>query len=161
MPIAQLRPRRLVARPVSPSRRRRPVPLTVEPLDDRVLPSATMVAQINHATADALDPSLAAVSFHGALYFTADDGHGGGVFRSDGTTAGTTLIKAFPMTDAYVPHALVVSGGSLFFTGIPLNDMGMVLEGAIPAALMALAAQGLFELAERAVVPRGLRLRAE
>src|SRR5262249_34697871 len=110
MPIARLRPRRLVARPVSPSHRR-PVPLTVEPLDDRVLPSATMVAQLNPATADAIDPSLAAVSFHGALYFTADDGHGGGVFRSDGTTAGTTLIKAFPMTDAYVPHALVVSGG--------------------------------------------------
>jgi osmoprotectant transport system permease protein len=51
--------------------------------------------------------------------------------------------------------------GQPIFTGIPLNDMGMVLEGAIPAALMALAAQGLFELAERAVVPRGLRLRAE
>jgi osmoprotectant transport system permease protein len=51
--------------------------------------------------------------------------------------------------------------GQPIFTGIPLNDMGMVLEGAVPAALMALAVQGLFELAERAVVPRGLRLRAE
>jgi osmoprotectant transport system permease protein len=51
--------------------------------------------------------------------------------------------------------------GQPIFTGIPLNDMGMVLEGAVPAALMALAVQGLFELAERFVVPRGLRLRAE
>jgi osmoprotectant transport system permease protein len=51
--------------------------------------------------------------------------------------------------------------GQPIFTGIPLNDMGMVLEGAVPAALMALAVQGLFELAERAVVPRGLRLSVE
>ncbi len=51
--------------------------------------------------------------------------------------------------------------GQPIFTGIPLNNMGLVLEGAVPAALMALAVQGLFELAERAVVPRGLRLRAE
>ncbi len=51
--------------------------------------------------------------------------------------------------------------GQPIFIGIPLNDMGMVLEGAVPAALMALAVQGLFELAERFVVPRGLRLRPE
>jgi osmoprotectant transport system permease protein len=51
--------------------------------------------------------------------------------------------------------------GQPIFTGIPLNDMGLVLEGAVPAAVMALLVQGLFELAERAVVPRGLRLRTE
>ena len=34
----------------------------------------------------------------------------------------------------------------------------MILEGAIPAALMALAVQGLFELAERRLVPKGLRI---
>src|SRR5439155_4932578 len=45
--------------------------------------------------------------------------------------------------------------GHAIFTGIPLRNTGMVLEGAIPAAVMALLAQGLFELAERAVVPRG------
>jgi osmoprotectant transport system permease protein len=33
-----------------------------------------------------------------------------------------------------------------------------VLEGALPAAALALAVQGLFELAERVLVPRGLRL---
>jgi osmoprotectant transport system permease protein len=51
--------------------------------------------------------------------------------------------------------------GQPIFTGITLRDTGMVLEGAVPAAVMALLVQGLFELAERAVVPRGLRLRAE
>jgi osmoprotectant transport system permease protein len=36
----------------------------------------------------------------------------------------------------------------------------LILEGAIPAAVLALAVQGVFELAERAVVPRGLRLKS-
>jgi osmoprotectant transport system permease protein len=49
--------------------------------------------------------------------------------------------------------------GQPIFTGIPLNNMRLILEGAVPAALMALLVQGAFELAERFVVPRGLRLR--
>jgi osmoprotectant transport system permease protein len=36
--------------------------------------------------------------------------------------------------------------------------MGLILEGAVPASLLALLVQGLFELVERLVVPRGLRL---
>jgi osmoprotectant transport system permease protein len=51
--------------------------------------------------------------------------------------------------------------GQPIFTGIPLGNMAMVLEGAVPAALMALLVQGLFELAERRLVPRGLRLKPE
>lgn len=35
-----------------------------------------------------------------------------------------------------------------------LDDTGLILEGAVPAALMALAAQWLFEFAEKAMVPR-------
>ncbi len=56
--------------------------------------------------------------------------------------------------------ALVGAGGlgQPIFTGIRLDDFGLVLEGALPAAALALAAQGLFELAERVLVPRGLRL---
>ena len=42
--------------------------------------------------------------------------------------------------------------------GLDKNDYGLILEGAIPAVLMALAVQGLFEGVERFVVPRGLRL---
>jgi len=48
--------------------------------------------------------------------------------------------------------------GQPIFTGIRLDDNGMILEGAVPAALLALAVQGGFELAERVLVPRGLRL---
>lgn len=56
--------------------------------------------------------------------------------------------------------ALIGAGGygQPILTGIRLNDTGLILEGAIPAALLALATQGLFSLLERAVVPRGLRL---
>jgi osmoprotectant transport system permease protein len=55
--------------------------------------------------------------------------------------------------------ALIGAGGygQPIFTGIRLDDFGLILEGAIPAALMALAAQFLFDLAERFVVPRGIR----
>jgi osmoprotectant transport system permease protein len=58
--------------------------------------------------------------------------------------------------------ALIGAGGlgQPIFTGIRLDDVGLILQGAIPASLLALAVQGLFELVERLVVPRGLRARA-
>ena len=57
--------------------------------------------------------------------------------------------------------ALIGAGGygQPIFTGIRLDDVGLILEGAVPAALLALAVQGLFELLERSLVPRGLRLK--
>jgi osmoprotectant transport system permease protein len=59
--------------------------------------------------------------------------------------------------------ALIGAGGygETIMTGVRLNDLRLILEGAVPAALLALLVQGLFELAERGLVPRGLRLKAE
>jgi len=56
--------------------------------------------------------------------------------------------------------ALVGAGGygQPILSGIRLDDVGLILEGAVPAALLALAVQALFELAERRLVPLGLRL---
>jgi len=56
--------------------------------------------------------------------------------------------------------ALIGAGGygQPIQTGLQMNDLREILFGAIPAALMALAAQGVFEIAERVFVPRGLRL---
>jgi osmoprotectant transport system permease protein len=56
--------------------------------------------------------------------------------------------------------ALIGAGGygQPILTGIRLDDMALILEGAIPAALLALLVQGVFDLADRVVVPRGLRL---
>ncbi len=57
--------------------------------------------------------------------------------------------------------ALIGAGGygQPILTGIRLDDTALIMQGAVPAALLALALQGLFELAERRVVPRGLRLK--
>lgn len=49
--------------------------------------------------------------------------------------------------------------GQPILTGIRLNNYALILEGALPAALLALLVQGVFELAERAVLSKGLRLR--
>ncbi len=56
--------------------------------------------------------------------------------------------------------ALIGAGGygQPILTGIRLNDTQLILQGAVPAALMALAVQGLFDLSDRFFVPRGLRL---
>ena len=56
--------------------------------------------------------------------------------------------------------ALVGAGGygQPILTGIRLSDVGLILEGAVPAAVLALVVQGAFDLLERIVVPRGLRL---
>ena len=50
--------------------------------------------------------------------------------------------------------------GAPITTGLNLDDTNLILEGAIPAALLALAVEGLFALLDRTVIPRGLRLRA-
>jgi osmoprotectant transport system permease protein len=57
--------------------------------------------------------------------------------------------------------ALIGAGGfgQPILTGIRRDDISMIVfEGAIPAAVLALAVQGAFDLAERWLVPRGLRL---
>jgi osmoprotectant transport system substrate-binding protein/osmoprotectant transport system permease protein len=46
--------------------------------------------------------------------------------------------------------------GEPIVTGLALNDSGLILQGAIPAALLAIAAELGFELVERLVVPRHL-----
>lgn len=48
--------------------------------------------------------------------------------------------------------------GQPIITGTRLNDITIIMQGAIPAALMAIAVQALFDYSERFLVPRGLRL---
>ena len=59
--------------------------------------------------------------------------------------------------------ALVGAGGfgQPILTGIRLADTALLLEGALPAAALALAVEAAFEGVERLVVPRGLRLPPE
>lgn len=57
--------------------------------------------------------------------------------------------------------ALIGAGGfgQPILTGIRLDDVGLILEGAVPAAALALLVQGGFDLLERLLVSEGLRLK--
>jgi osmoprotectant transport system permease protein len=57
--------------------------------------------------------------------------------------------------------ALVGAGGfgQPILTGIRLDDFSLILQGAVPSAVMALALEWIFDLVERRAVPRGLRKR--
>lgn len=59
--------------------------------------------------------------------------------------------------------ALIGAGGygQPILTGIRLDDTALILQGAIPAAALALTVQGAFEIAERHFIPRGLRARGQ
>jgi osmoprotectant transport system permease protein len=56
--------------------------------------------------------------------------------------------------------ALIGAGGygQSITQGVQLSDTILILKGAIPAALLALAVDGLFAVLERRLVPKGLRL---
>ena len=57
--------------------------------------------------------------------------------------------------------ALIGAGGygQLILTGIRLDNISLILQGAVPAAVLALIVQGGFEALERFFVPKGLRLK--
>ena len=57
-------------------------------------------------------------------------------------------------------RVLVIGAGGLgdpIVTGLALNDMGLILQGAVPAAMLALLTELLFEGVEHAVLPGHLR----
>ncbi len=58
--------------------------------------------------------------------------------------------------------ALIGAGGygQPILTGIRLADTSLILQGAVPAAVLALVVQGLFGLSERLFVSKGLRMAA-
>ena len=58
--------------------------------------------------------------------------------------------------------ALIGAGGygDPILAGLRLIDVPLILQGAVPAALMALLVQALFDAMEPFLVPRGLRLAA-
>jgi osmoprotectant transport system permease protein len=68
-----------------------------------------------------------------------------GVKTAAVTSVGTATIAAFIGAGGY---------GERITVGLALNDNDMLLAGAIPAALLALVAQGMFEMAERLLARR-------
>ena len=74
-----------------------------------------------------------------------------GIKTSAVINVGTATIAAFIGAGGY---------GERIVTGLALNDNAMLLAGAVPAALLALAIEGLFRVGERAAIPAGLRYAA-
>jgi osmoprotectant transport system permease protein len=71
-----------------------------------------------------------------------------GVKTSAVITVGTATLGALVGAGGY---------GQPILTGIRLASVPLILEGAVPAALLALAVEAGFDLLERTVVPAGLR----
>ena len=55
-------------------------------------------------------------NLNGTLFFAADNLQGTELWRSDGTLAGTTLVKDINPTGDSVPESLVAFGGALLFS---------------------------------------------
>lgn len=72
-----------------------------------------------------------------------------GIKTSAVITVGTATLGAIIGAGGY---------GEPILIGIRRDDIPMILQGAVPAAVMALAVQGLFAIVERVVIPRGLRV---
>lgn len=72
-----------------------------------------------------------------------------GIKTSAVINVGTTTLAAF-----------IGAGGlgDLIVSGLTLNDHKVILMGAIPAALLALGIHYFFELLDRVVIPKGLRV---
>jgi osmoprotectant transport system permease protein len=73
-----------------------------------------------------------------------------GIKTSAVINVGTATIAAFIGAGGY---------GERIVTGLALNDHAMLLAGAIPAAVLALLIEAGFRVAERWVIPAGLRQR--
>jgi len=71
-----------------------------------------------------------------------------GIKTSAVINVGTATIAAFIGAGGY---------GERIVTGLALNDHGMLLAGALPAAALALLIEGGFRVAERWLIPAGLR----
>src|SRR5262249_34579191 len=76
--------------------------------------------------------------------------------------AGGKPSAVLPVRTATLAAFIGAGGfGAPISVGLNLNDTAVILEGAIPAAALALLVEAAFALLERVLVPRGLRVRAE
>src|SRR5262249_57802295 len=99
-------------RHLPPGRAARPPRLAVEPLEDRVLLSATLVKDINPAIVGSVPTSLTAVG--GLVFFAASTPETGNeLWVSDGTPEGTVVLDIIPGPAGSFPMGLANVGGTL------------------------------------------------
>lgn len=74
--------------------------------------------------------------------------------------AGVRLSTVYTISWATLAALIGAGGlGDLIWTGLSTYNSNMILAGAIPASLLAIAAGFLIDLFQRAVTPRGLRVK--
>ena len=98
------------------------VALWIETLEDRLLPSLTphLLRDIFPGASSSITVTTVPQSIptvNGIVYFPADDGvHGLELWKSDGTSAGTTMVKDInPGSGNSFPTSLTNFNGTLFF----------------------------------------------
>lgn len=71
-----------------------------------------------------------------------------GIKLSAVINVGTATLAAFIGAGGY---------GAIIVTGLALNDDKLILQGAIPSAVLALLVHGFFELMDKLLIPKGIR----
>ena len=89
-------------------------------------------------------------------------------FRVELPLAMPTIIGGLRMSTVYTVSWAVLASmiglgglGSFIYAGLSSNDNGLILLGAIPAALLAFVLGSLVDLLQRRVVPKGMRKEGE
>jgi len=78
---------------------------------------------------------------------------------SPGIMAGVKTSAVINVGSATLAALIGAGGlGEPILSGIQLRQNGLILQGAVPAAILALAVQKGFDLLDRFVIPKGLRL---
>src|SRR5262245_1794554 len=92
--------------------------LDLEGLADRVTPTLTPQLVLDSNTKTFHSSVSGLVATGPTTYFIADDGiHGRELYKSDGTAAGTVLVKdILPGSASLEPNQLTNVNGTLFFT---------------------------------------------
>ena len=86
-----------------------------QPLEDRRLLSASLLMDINTRPESSSPQDM--IEFGGGLYVSANGPAGRELYRSDGTAAGTTLLKDIrPGTEGSLPRDFTIAGDYLYFT---------------------------------------------
>ena len=90
------------------------------------------------------------------------------LFRVELPLAMPTIIGGLRMSTVYTVSWAVLASmiglgglGSFIYAGLSSNDNGLILLGAIPAALLAFVLGSLVDLLQRRVVPKGMRKEGE
>src|SRR5262245_13458020 len=100
-------------------------PLRIEPLEERTLLAAQLLADINSQLVGA--PVAGPITtVGGTAYFLGNDGlHGLELWKSDGTTAGTSMVKDLLSDGDSNPSYLTNVNGTLFFQASDESGPGL------------------------------------